>query len=288
LQDTRTPLVVAVTTSVVNLVLEVILIGGLGFGIGASALATVVVQWAGTVVYLVVVRRAVRRFEVRLSPDPASVRRQARVGGNLFIRTAALRASLVLSTAVATRISTASLGAHQIAFQLWSFLALSLDAIAIAAQAMVGRYLGAGDRTSARASTERMLWWGVVGGVVFMVVIVLLRPVLPQLFSDDAEVVAQAGFLLWFVALLQPVNAVAFVLDGVLIGASDVRFLAWAMLGAAVVFGAAAGAVLVLAAGIGWLWASIGLLMVVRAVSLGFRYRGDTWLVVGAPERSPA
>jgi Na+-driven multidrug efflux pump len=84
------------------------------------------------------------------------------------------------------------------------------------------------------------------------------------------------------VAALQPVNAVAFVLDGVLIGAGDMRFLAWAMVGAAALFVPAALAVAALDLGIGWLWASLGLLMVTRTVTLGARFTGGRWAVVGA------
>lgn len=282
LQDTRTPLVVAVTTSVANLVLEIVLISGFGFGLGASALTTVVVQWCGTAVYLATVLRATSRFAVAVRPDWPALRRQAAVGGNLLVRTAALRGALVLSTAVATRLGPVSLGAHQIAFQLWSFTALALDALAIAAQAMIGRLLGGSDPDGARAASQRMLQWGVAAGSLFAVAILPLHRLLPHLFSGDHRVVALTGFLLWFVALLQPVNALAFVLDGVLIGAGDLRFLAWAMFGAALLFGASAGSVLAFGLGIGWLWAAIGLLMVTRAVTLGLRFSGGRWLVEGA------
>jgi Na+-driven multidrug efflux pump len=127
-----------------------------------------------------------------------------------------------------------------------------------------------------------MIGIGVVGGVLTGLVVVLVRPVLPGLFSGDAAVVALAGFLLLWVAVLQPLNGLVFVLDGLLIGAGDMRFLAWAMVGAAVVFLPAAGAVLVLGLGIGWLWASIALLMAARGAALAWRWRGDAWAVTGA------
>jgi Na+-driven multidrug efflux pump len=127
-----------------------------------------------------------------------------------------------------------------------------------------------------------MIEWGVALGVLVGVLVALLRTVLPHLFTDDAEVLALAGFLLLWVAALQPVNAVAFVLDGVLIGAGDMRFLAWAMILAAGVFIPAALLVLALDAGIGWLWASLGLLMVTRASTLLARFASDRWIVLGA------
>ena len=282
LQDTRTPLVVAVTTAGVNLVVEVVLIYGLGQGIGASALATVIAQTLAAAVYLSRIGRTVAALDVSLRPHPPSLRRLGAVGRDLLVRTAALRAALVVATAVATRLGTVEVAAHQVAFEIWSFLALGLDAIAIAGQAMVGRALGAGDGAAARAAGRRMIEWGVALGGAAAVVVLALRTVLPHLFSGDAAVVGLAAFLLVWVAVLQPVNAVAFVLDGILIGAGDMRFLAWAMAGAAAVFVPAAMAVAVLDAGIGWLWAALGLLMTVRAGTLLARFAGDRWIVLGA------
>lgn len=282
LQDTRTPLAVAAGTAAGNLVLEVVLIYGLGQGIGASALATVLAQTAGAVVYVRRVGWAARRFGADLAPHPASLVALARVGRDLLVRTAALRAALVVATAVAARLGPVDVAAHQIAFEIWNVLALGLDAIAIAGQAMVGRALGAGDGRAARDAGRRMIEWGVALGIVVGVLVALLRTVLPHLFTDDAEVLALAGFLLLWVAALQPVNAVAFVLDGVLIGAGDMRFLAWAMILAAAVFIPAALLVLALDAGIGWLWASLGLLMVTRSSTLLARFASDRWVVLGA------
>ena len=282
LQDTRTPLAVALGTGLLNLALEVGLIYGLGFGIGASAASTVVAQAVAAAVYVQRLGRAARRHRATLAPHPASLASLARVGRDLLIRTAALRAALVVATAVATRLGDTDVAAHQVAFELWSFLALGLDAIAIAGQAIVGRSLGAGDGPGALAVGRRMIEWGVAGGAAVGLLVAALSGVLPHLFTDDADVVALASFLLIWVAALQPVNAVAFVLDGVLIGAGDMRFLAWAMVGAAALFVPAAVAVAALDLGIGWLWASLGLLMVTRTVTLGARFAGGRWVVVGA------
>ncbi len=282
LQDTRTPLVIAVGTGALNLVLEVALVYGLDMGIGASALTTVLAQWVAAGVYLRRIGRAAVGYGVDLGPHPASLRRLGAVGRDLLVRTAALRASLLVATAVATRLGTVELAAHQIAFELWSFLALALDAIAIAGQAMVGRALGAGDAPSARGASRRMIEWGVVFGVAVGTAVLAGRTSLPHLFTDDPAVVSLTTFVLVWVAVLQPVNAVAFVLDGILIGAGDMRFLAWAMAGAAAVFIPAAVAVAVVGAGIGWLWASLGLLMATRVAVLGARFAGDRWMVLGA------
>jgi putative MATE family efflux protein len=217
-----------------------------------------------------------------LRPQLARLKALMIVGRDLLVRTAALRAALILATAVATRIGTVDLAAHQIAFELWSFIALGLDAIAIAGQALLGRYLGAGDVAGARRIGRRMLEWGAGLGVIAGLAVVAGRGVLPDIFSDDERVVALASFLLLWVAVMQPVNGVVFVLDGLLIGAGDQRFLAWAMTAAFVAFAPVAGAVLVLDLGIGWLWGALAVLMAARLVALLVRWQRGDWAVIGA------
>lgn len=280
-QLTRSPMVIALGSTVVNIVLDLVLIPGLGYGIGASALGTVVAQVIGGAAYLVVVGRAAAADGARFRPRWAEQRRLVRVGASLAVRTAALRASLLVLTAVATRIGPIELAAHQIVFEVWGFLALALDALAIAGQAMVGRRLGAGDGGEARLAANRLLRLGLAGSVGTGLLVVATIPFLPALFSPDGDVQHLVRFLLVVVALLQPVAAVAFVLDGILIGAGDQRFLAWAMVVAAVVFAAAIAPVLPLGLGIGWVWVAFAALMAARVVMLGRRYRGDGWIVLG-------
>lgn len=282
LQDTRTPLVVAVVSATFNLVLECILIFGLDFGIGASAFTTVLAQWGSATVYAIWVGRAVRAHEVQLGPHSGTLREISVVGRDLFIRTAALRGAFLVATAVATRIGTVDVAAHQIAFEIWNALALTLDAIAIAGQSLIGRLLGASEVTDAQRAGRRMLQWGLVWGVVVGAVVLLLRNAVPGIFTDDVLVRDLTAFLLVFVGIMQPINGVVFVLDGLLIGAGDMRFLAWAMVFAAAAFIPCALLVLVYDGGIGWLWASLLLLMVVRAVMLFVRWTSGAWAIPGA------
>ena len=282
LQDTRTPLAVAAGTATANLAIELVLINGFGYGIGASALSTVIAQAAGAVVYLRLITSATSRLGAALRPDWRAVRRLARVGGDLLVRTLALRASLTLFTAIAARIGAVDVGAHEVAFAVWSVLALALDSIAIAGQSMIGRFLGAGDAATAREVGRRMLQLGTVAGFFVGAVVLAAAPVLPGLFSDDPAVVSLAGFLLLFVAALQPVNAVVFVLDGLLIGAGDMAFLAKAMVGAALVTVPVALYVAVAGLGIGWVWGAITVLMAARLAVLALRWRSGAWAVAGA------
>ncbi len=166
LQDTRTPLYVAIAGFVANGVLNVALVYGAGMGIAGSAWGTVIAQCGMAAVYLVVVVRGARRHGASLRPDAAGIRASAQAGVPLLVRTLSLRAILMIATAVAARLGDADIAAHQIILSLWSLLAFALDAIAIAGQAIIGRYLGAGDAQGARDVCRRMVAWGIAVGFV--------------------------------------------------------------------------------------------------------------------------
>jgi putative MATE family efflux protein len=283
IQDTRTTLVIAVAANVVNLALEVLFVYGFHWGIAGSAIGTVLAQVSAGVAYMAIVARSARAEHASLLPTSAGVRQTAVVGGPLIVRTASLLAVFLATTNLAARISDDAVAAHQIAFQVFLFLALSLDALAIAAQAMIGRSLGAEHALQARAVARRMLEWGLVVGVGFGVVLALVRPWLVPLFTDDAGVQDLADQLLLIVALLQPLNAIVFVLDGVLIGAGDQRFLALAMIVATFgVYAPAAAMVTIAGGGIVALWGALVLWFVARAIGLAIRYLSPRWQVTGA------
>ena len=282
LQQTRGPLVVAFGTVAINLVLEVVWVYGFDGGLTASALATVVAQWIGALVYLRWIARAVAEHGVRLIPDPSTIRSLARVGVHLFIRTLALRGAFVVVTIAAAHIGTVELAAHEIAFQIMFLLALALDSIAIAGQAIVGQLLGSGDASAAYHASRRMIGWGTVIGVVMMLTVLVMRVPLTHVFTDDAEVRALAAFVLVHVALLQPLNGALFALDGILIGAGDQRYLARAMPVATLVLCAGVTIAWRAEAGLGWLWVSLELFMATRLAALALRFQSGHWRVVGA------
>jgi putative MATE family efflux protein len=285
LQDTARPFKVALGTAALNLVLELVLVYGFDQGIGASALTTVIAQWVAAGVFVMWIRTAVDEHHVTMRPDPAMIRELAADGFDLFVRTAALRGSLTVTLAVAARLGDDDLAAHQIAFEIWSLLALTLDAVAIAAQAMIGRELGAGDARRARALGLRMTQWGVAAGVVLGAFLLLTAPLLPHIFTNDEAVLGLATFLLIHVAVSQPLAGVVFALDGVLIGAGDLRYIARAMWIAAAVLVAGGMLVLRFDAGIGWLWVALHAWMITRAVTLLARFRGTAWQVTGPNRR---
>ncbi len=298
LQDTRTPLVVAVAGNALNIVLNLLLVYGItvggtgvdGLGIAGSALGSVIAQLASAAALLAVVVRGARREHADLWPDLPGIRRAAHASVALVIRTLTLRAALLLTTYAVVLGADASSGddqsvalaTHQLAFTVWSFLAFGLDAIAIAAQAITGRYLGAGDRPGTRAVTGRMVRWGAVSGVATGVALAVVSPFLGALFTSDPEVQALLVPVLLVAAAGQPIAGVVFVLDGVLIGAGDATYLAWAGLAVLAVYAPVVLLVGGLGGGVVAVWATLSaLLMGARLVVLTVRARGDAWLVTG-------
>ncbi|MET7920239.1 MATE family efflux transporter [Streptomyces avermitilis] len=282
LQDTKTPLYVAVAGFVANAALNVGLVYGADLGIAGSAWGTVIAQYGMAVAYLYVVVRGARKLGAPLRPDIAGIRACAQAGAPLLVRTLSLRAVLMIATAVAARLGDADIAAHQIILSLWSLLAFGLDAIAIAGQAIIGRYLGAGDTEGARAACRRMVEWGIAAGVLLGLLVVVARPLFLPLFTSDSAVKDAALPALLLVALSQPICGVVFVLDGVLMGAGDGPYLAWAMLLTLAVFTPVALLVPMFGGGLTALWGAMTLMMTVRMLTLWLRSRSGRWIVTGA------
>jgi putative MATE family efflux protein len=278
--DMRQPLVIVVAANAVNVALNVLFIYGFGWGLAGSAWATVVAQAGMGAAF---VRALLAPPADSRRPSASRMRPLARIGGEIFVRTAALYGSFLLASAVVARIGDASLGAHQIAFQLFVFLALVLDAIAIAGQVIVGRSLGAGDAAGAYEAALRMIGWSVAVGAVFALVLLALIDVVPRAFTGDPAVVERAQEIWPLFALMQPANGAVFALDGILIGAGDTRFLMWAMLASSLlVLAPIALLSLALDWGIVGVWVGLVGLIAARLGTCAWRFAGRRWAVTGA------
>lgn len=302
LQDTKTPLLVATAGFGANILLNFVLIYGLDLSVAGAALGTSIAQWAMAAVYLRIVVRAARRHRVSLRPDWAGVRAVSRVGSWLMLRTMSLRLAILATVFVATAQGPVNLAAHQLVMTMFTFLAFALDALAIAAQALIGKELGAGNirpdesssgatgataRQRVSALTRTMTIWGVGFGVLTGALLAAAAPFLGWIFTDDQPV--QSAFLagLLVLAVGQPLAGYVFVLDGVLIGAGDAKYLALAGVINVLLYvpllwwvhdAALAGN-----SGIAWLWAAFGIgYLAARALTLGWRVRDDRWMIVGA------
>lgn len=286
LQDARTPLAVAVASYIGNAVLCAVFVLVMDWGIAGSAWSTVLAQGAGAFWYVAMIARAARRAGVSLTPTAAGLRSSASAGFALFLRSVSMRVVALVTTAVAARLGDESIAAHQVSYNIWALLVFAMDAIAIAGQSIVGRYLGASDARGARNATRRMVEWGVMLGLVFLVLVFLVLPWAWVPFTSDPGVRALITASLVVVALMQPLSGVTMVLDGVLMGAGDQRYLAWASLWTMLAFLPFALAVPVLTtgpmAGLVVLWVAFAVWILARAVTLGIRARGTAWLVTGA------
>jgi putative MATE family efflux protein len=272
MSDLRTPLVIVVAANGVNVVLEVLFVYGFDWGLDGSAWGTVLAQYGMGAAFAAVLLRTFA------APDLARIRSLISIGAQLVVRTAALLGCFVLATAVCAHIGAPTVAAHQIAFQLFGFLALLLDAIAIAGQVIVGRALGAGDADEAYAAARRMLEWSLAAGLLIGGVFLALVDVVPQAFTSDARVIDQAHELWPLFCAMWPVAAVVFALDGILIGAGDTRYLALAMVVAFVAFLPLA----LTADTVAMVWVALDVLMVVRLATLGARFARRRWALVGA------
>ena len=281
-QDTMTVLKLSFLGVAVNLVLEVLLVYGFGFGVGASAAGTVIAKWLVAACYLVGTMRRARVARVPLRPRPAHISEIGVQGSPLIIRTIALRGALTVGVAAAGRMGGVELAAYTIAFQIWFLLAYASDGLEAAGQAMVGLELGRSDPGAARRVGRRIVRWAASLGMGTAVLAALAAPFVGQLFTPDHAVIDAVTLSMWFVAATQPVNAVTFALDGILVGAQDQRFLAVAMVGAGVIY---VGAVLVVRSadgGLAWLWVAQLLFMACRLGALARRFAGDRWVVHAA------
>lgn len=287
MQDTVTPLWIAGLGFGANALLNWLFIYGFGWGIGGSAFGTVVAQWGMVAAYVVVIGRLARTHSASIRPQRDGVRGSARSGGWLFLRTVSLRVALLATVAVATGLGTEELAGWQVAFTIFSTAAFALDALAIAAQALIGKGLGAGDLREVQRTLVRTVAWGVWFGVIVGAVIAAFSGVIGLLFTGDPALAALIQPALLVLAVAQPVCGVVFVLDGVLIGAGDAKYLAIVGVLNLVPFVPALVIIAVIgaggAAGLTWLAvAFFGVYMLARLVTLGWRVRGAAWMTAGA------
>jgi putative MATE family efflux protein len=277
-QELRRPVRYVLAGSLLSLVLCPLLVHPAGLGLLGSAVANV----AGQALTAALFVRALMGEGASWRPRPAALGTQLVIGRDLLLRAAVLQLSFLVAAGVAARAGAASLGAHQIALQLFFFLALVLDAYAIAAQTLVGHALGGDRPADARATASRVVRWGLGTGVLVAVALLALRDVLLPLFSDDPAVLGQAEVVWWFLAGMQPLAGVVFALDGVLMGAGDVAYLRTVTIGSALLgflpLSLLAGP---LDWGLAGVWTGLCLFIGLRLVGVLVRVAGDRWL--GAP-----
>lgn len=287
LQDTMTPLWVATIGFAVNAGLNWLFIYGYGWGIAGSAWGTVIAQWGMVAVYIGIIVHHARSHGARLSPRADGLRYAGRSGGWLFVRTIGLRAALLSTVAAATSYGAVATAGYHIVFTLVTLTAFALDALAIAAQALTGDALGAGNGAAARNILRRTLFWGMLCGALLGALVALGSPWIGMVFTSDERVLAILPAAIAAVGITLPLGGIVYVLDGVLMGAGDARYLAAVSIGTLLVYlpglwlvtvtvpaGQSALTAITLAFTLG--------LMLLRALTLWWRARGNRWIVLGS------
>ncbi len=282
-QQTRRPLTYVVAGLALSAVLCPVLVHGL---VGAprmelpgSAVANVVGQAVTAALFV----SALVRERVELRPHPSVMRAQLVLGRDLIARSLAFQACFVSAAAVAARFGAASVAAHQLVLQLWNFLALTLDSLAIAAQTLVGAALGAGNASGARGLARRITGWSEIFALGLAALFAAGAAVIPPLFTDDPAVLDRTGVVWWFFVALIPVAGIVFALDGVLLGAGDAAYLRTTTLGAALLgFLPAIWLSLVFDWGIAGIWSGLVAFMVLRLIAVVWRALSGRWARVGA------
>ena len=305
LLDTRTPFVIATAGAALNVCLNALLLYGVRMGISGSGLGTALTQSAMAVALAAPVLRSARDAGVGLAPSRTGLRASLGSGAPLLVRTVSLRAAILTTVWAATALGAVPLAAHQVVGSLWNFAAFALDALAVAAQALVGTALGQADAAGARAPSgdsapappggagavsveavlRRTLGWGAATGAVIGVVLAAASPWLPWLFTSEAAVAAAARPALLVAACAMPLAGAVFLFDGILMGAGDGRYLAGAGLVTLVPYAPLAVAVahslpaaVSPAGGLAWLWAAFAwVFMGARGLTTGLRVRGTAW-----------
>lgn len=289
LQDATTPLIVAGAGFGVNIAANYVLIYVLHLGVAGSAIGTSVIQWLMFAVYALILLPRMRRYDVGFAPTLPGIRATAHVGSWLLVRSASLRVAVLATVLTATSLGTDVLAAHQIVFNVYSTMAFALDALAIAAQALIGKELGASNVTTVRALTSTMIRWSVGFGVITGILLGVGSVWLPHIFTTDPAVIAATTAGLIVLAVSQPLSGYVFVLDGILMGAGDARYLGLVGIANIIVYLPALYGLAALAArstqvgAVAWVWVGFaGVYLAARAVGLWLRIRTDTWIRLGA------
>lgn len=281
-QDTGRPLRYVIAGFALSAVLcPTLVYGWLGLprlGLGGSAVANLAGQWLAGLLFC----RAILAERVSLRLDLTVLRAQVVMGRDLVVRTLAFQACFVSAAAVAARFGAAAVAAHQVVLQLWSFLALVLDSLAIAAQSLVGAALGAGQLAHAKSVAWRVTAFSTVAAAVLAAVFAVGASAFPQLFTADRSVLDAIGVPWWFLVAQLPIAGVVFALDGVLLGAGDARFMRNATLASALVgFLPLIWLSLIYGWGLLGIWAGLTTFMVLRLLFVGWRALSGRWLIAG-------
>jgi MATE family multidrug resistance protein len=267
LQDMRTPLWVAVSINLLNIILDPLLIFGYGpfprLGILGAGLASVISQWLGALWATAVV---LRRLGLPARFRMGDIIKLFQIGRDLFVRTGLLTVFFIFTTRAATRIGPDAGAAHQAIRQVWVFTALFLDAFAITGQSLIGFFIGPGRLAQARRVARLVCFWSLATGIFLSVCMLLGQNWVVRLLLPPSA--TTLFFSAWLMAVIsQPINALAFATDGIHWGTGDFGFLRNVMISATAFGGIAIYLLDETAPGaLTWIWLITAMWITIRAV----------------------
>lgn len=274
----RTPLLITLVANSVNLVLDPVLIYGMGMGVKGAALSTSFAECSSAFAYTFILWNK-HRDHLGLNCSLQTALRRAQsgylpflsAGGTMLLRTSVLLGTKTLASSVATHLGPVSISAHQVVAQLWLLFSLMTDSLAISGQSLVAGSLGQKDRETARRISIRLIELGLGMGLVMMTIFGLSADGFPHLFTNDPAIVSQVHSIMPLAVLALPINSLAYVLDGIMTGAEDFEYLAWSMVFTAFLISTSLLLVEPLHLGLEGVWVCQSLLMLLRAGTLAAR-----------------
>ena len=229
-QDTRSPMIVSLVVNVVNIGASLLLVYVAGLDIRGVALGTLIAQWTGCLLALAMGRRLLMSC---LSPSagftPGSIGDFFRINANIFLRTLCLIAVTVWFTRAGAAQGAVMLAVNTLLLQLFTLFSYFMDGFAFAAEALCGKYFGAGDSAGLRRCLRRFMLWGGAVAIFFTALYALGGDALLRLLTDDLAVLdASRPYRLWAVAI-PLAGFMAFTWDGIVIGLTQTRLMLWSM-----------------------------------------------------------
>lgn len=276
-QDTRSPLMYTLAGIIPMAVLVPVLVHLLG--LRGSAVANVVGMAIISACFL---RRLVKEHRGSWRPSWNVIVQQLVMGRDLIVRSLSFQVAMLAAAAVAARFGTAALAAHQVLLQLWNFLVMIMDSLAIAAQTLTGAALGGGSALAARTVGRKITGYSAGFSVALAAVMAAGVAVIPQVFTSDSEVLATITGPWWLLVAMVILGGIVFALDGVLLGAADAAFLRNATV-AAVLLGYLPGVLIAyyLQAGLVGVWCGLTAFMAARLLFVTVRFHNMKWAKTG-------
>lgn len=273
-QNAKYPLILTVVVNVLNIGFNFLFIYGYGMNVDGVALGTVFAQYLGLIMAIFLYLKKYKQFTAALVikkiMDVEPIKKFFSVNFDIFLRTLSLIFAFTFFTAVSADLGTEILAANTILLQLWMILSYGVDGFAFAAESLVGKYIGAGNRQKLQLAIKYSFIWGIGLGVILTIIYFFFDREILSFYTDKSEIINLASaYFIW--TLLAPLtNSICYIWDGVYIGATATKPMRNSMLLSLLIFYLPVYYLTVDTLGNDALWLAMISFMIVRGVSLTF------------------